>query len=570
MRRIPSIVIPETNPRRAAFAALGELRARASRFLGRHEPAAAGKASRGAFVGTTGRMWMIVAHAVAITASPAAAQQGWTTEDRVLRAIWDEGMERSQLEPLAQALVDSIGPRLTGSPEQQAAHAWAAAQLAAWGAEARNEPYGTWLGWRRGTAHVDLVQPRERTLEARLLAYSRGTESPVTGDVVLLPEVADSAELLAWLPAARGRFVLVDAAPVTCRPTENWQRWALPAALDALAQEVARSESAWGRRLQRTGMERWELIHALGQAGAAGVLTNDWTGGWGTEYVHMATTPAVPVLNVTCEDYGLLFRLAARGQGPRIRVDARAEYTGEVPAMNTVAVVRGRQLPDEYVVLSAHFDSWDAASGATDNASGVLVMMEAMRILRRVHPQPRRTIVVGLWGGEEQGLNGSRAFAEDHPEVIAGLQALLNQDTGTGRIERISLQGFTGAEPFWRRWLGRVPPELAQGIELDAPGMPSAGSSDHSSFVCRGAPAFWLLSKSWDYGTYTWHTTRDTYDKLVLPELRRNAVLLAMLAYLASEDPQRMPRRLRTDLPTPSGAVGRWPACEPAARGIGG
>ena len=223
-------------------------------------------------------------------------------------------------------------------------------------------------------------------------------------------------------------------------------------------------------------MEPRQLTHVLGEAGAAGVLTTEWTGGWGTSYVHMAMTPAVPVLNVACEDYGLLARLAERGQGPAIRVDARAEYTGEAQAANTVAMVRGRRLPDEYVVLSAHFDSWDAASGATDNASGAVVMMEA-----HAHPPPRLSrsrggrSSSGLWSGEEQGLNGSRAFAEDHPEVVAGLQALLNQDTGTGRIERISLQGFSEAEPFWRRWLGRLPPELTEGVELDAPGHAQRG-----------------------------------------------------------------------------------------------
>jgi carboxypeptidase Q len=507
----------------------------------------------------------------ALSAAPARAQRGWSTDDRVLRAIWDEGMRRSQLEPLAQALTDSLGPRLTGAPEQQAAHEWAASVMRGWGAEARVEPYGTWIGWRRGPAHVDLVAPRERTLEARLLAYSRGTDGPVAGAVVALPELADAAAFQAWLGTVRGRFVLLDADPVTCRPTESWQRWALPGTLQRLAAEIAAADSAQARRLARTGLGPAELTHVLGQAGAAGVLTSDGTGGWGTEYVHMALTPAVPVLNVTCEDYALLYRLAARGQGPAVRVDARAEYTGEAPASNTVALVRGRRLPDEHVVLSAHFDSWDAASGATDNASGVLVMMEALRILRRVYPQPRRTIVVGLWGGEEQGLNGSRAFAEDHPEVLDGLQALLNQDTGTGRIERVSLQGFVDAEPFWRRWLGRLPPELADSVQLDAPGQPSAGSSDHSSFVCRGAPGFWLLSKSWDYGTYTWHTTRDTYDKLVFDDLRRNATLLAMLAYLAAEDPRRVPRT-RATLPADArtGQPGPWPACQPAARNIGG
>jgi carboxypeptidase Q len=502
-----------------------------------------------------------------LAAAPAAAQE-WRTNDRVLRAIWQEGMQRSRLEPLGQALIDSIGPRLTGTAGQAAAHDWAAAQLASWGAEARVERYGEWIGWRRGTAHVDLVAPRQRTLEARLLAYSRGTSGPVTGDVVLLPALADTAALRAWLGTVRGRFVLMDAAPVTCRPTESWQQWAQPAALQRLAAAVARSDSAWAARFRGLRLEPEQLMHLAGEAGAAGVLTNDWSGGWGTEFVHMAMTPAVPILNVTCEDYGLLHRLAERGQGPRLRVDASADYTGPAPAMNTVAMVRGRRLPDEYVVLSAHFDSWDAASGATDNATGALVMMEAMRILRRVYPNPRRTIVVGLWSGEEQGLNGSRAFAEDHPEVVSGLQVLLNQDTGTGRIDRISFQGFTEAAPFLRRWLARVPPQLAA-IELDDPGLPSAGSSDHSSFVCRAAPALWLLSKSWDYGSYTWHTSRDTYDKVVFDEVRQNAVLLAMLAYLASEDPQRVPRTVREMPPGPDGKPGRWPACQPAQRTLG-
>jgi len=509
--------------------------------------------------------------ALLLAAVPAAAQQEWRTNDRVLRAIWEEGTQRSQLEPLAQALIDSIGPRLTGTSGQAAAHAWAAAQLSAWGAEARTEPYGEWIGWRRGTAHADLVAPRARTLEARLLAYSRGTEGPVTGDVVLLPALADSAAVHAWLGTVRGRFVLMDPYPVTCRPIENWQAWARPSTLQRVSEEVARADSAWAHRVAGARLGQGELLHLAGALGAAGLLTNDWTGGWGTEYVHMAMTPTAPVLNVTCEDYGLLFRLAERGQGPRIRVDARAEYTGPAPAMNTVGMVRGRELPDEYVVLSAHFDSWDGASGATDNATGTLVMMEAMRILRRVHPNPRRSIVIGLWSGEEQGLNGSRAFAEDHPEIVDGLQVLLNQDTGTGRIDRISFQGFTEAAPFFRRWLARVPPQLSAGVELDDPGLPSAGSSDHSSFVCHGAPAFWLLSKSWDYGTYTWHTTRDTYDKVVFDEVRQNAVLLAMLAYLASEEPQRVPRTLR-EIPADqqSGKPGRWPACQPAQRTLGG
>ncbi|HEU0015005.1 MAG TPA: M20/M25/M40 family metallo-hydrolase [Longimicrobium sp.] len=501
--------------------------------------------------------------ALLAAAAPLRAQG----RDAVLRAIHEEGMQRSALEPLAQALLDSIGPRLTGSPGQAAAHRWAEGVLAGWGVAARSEPYGRWEGWERGVTHVDLLEPRVRTLEARLLAWSRGTDGPVTGGVVHLPDPGDAAAFQAWLAGARGKWVLMSPTPATCRPIENWQRWAQPQTLARLAAEVAAADTAFARRVRGTRMSGQRLAMALGAAGVAGLLTTDWTGGWGTEFVH-AAWPGLVMLSVGCEDFGLLARLAERRQGPVIRVDARVRSTGLAPAMNTVGEIRGRALPGEYVVLSAHFDSRDAASGATDNGSGALVMMEAMRILRQVYPRPNRTLLVGHWSGEEQGLNGSRAFAEDHPDVVGGIQALLNQDTGTGRIDRISLQGFTGAGAFLRRWLARVPAELADGIALDDPGLPSAGSSDHSSFVCRGAPGLWLLSTSWDYGTYTWHTNRDTYDKLVFADLRRNAVLLAMLAYLAAEDPERVPRT-RRELPAnpQTGAPGTWPRCLPAERG---
>ena len=496
-----------------------------------------------------------------LLAAPATAQ-AWQPRDPVLRAIHHEATERSQLEPLARALLDSIGPRLSGSPGQAAAHQWAVARFRDWGIAAEAERYGAWTGWERGPAHVDLVAPRARTLDARLLAYARGTDGPVTGPVIVLPDLPDTTAVRKWLATVRGAWVLASPPPLTCRPVENWQQWARPETLARLARETAAADTAWGGR---HGIPLAALSQALARAGAAGVLTSDWTGGWGTERVHSGTA-ALPALSVGCEDYGLLARLAAHGQGPVVRVDAAARATGPVPAENTVARIPGR-VADEFVVLSAHFDSWDAASGATDNGTGALVMMEAARILRTVLPRPRRTIVVGLWGGEEQGLNGSRAFAEDHADVVAGAQLVLNQDTGTGRIDRISLQGFPGVAPVLARWMAQLPSDLTAGVEVDAPGLPSAGSSDHSSFVCRGVPALWMLSTSWDYGTYTWHTTRDTYDKVVFADLRRNAMMVAMLAYLAAEAPQRVDRTPRTDLPADArGRPGRWPACGQAQR----
>src|SRR5262249_28662206 len=154
---------------------------------------------------------------------------------------------------------------------------------------------------------------------------------------------------------------------------------------------------------------------------------------------------------------------------------------------------------------------------------------------------PKRTILAAHCSGEEQGLNGSRAFAVDHPEVISGLQILLNQDSGTGRISKISMQGFSAAAAFFRRWLSQMPNEIAHDIILDDPGV-RGGGTDHVSFVCAGAPAFELKSQSWDYESYPWHTNRDTFDKLVFDDLKSNAMLIAMLAYVASEDPQRLPR----------------------------
>jgi hypothetical protein len=226
-----------------------------------------------------------------------------------------------------------------------------------------------------------------------------------------------------------------------------------------------------------------------------------------------------------------------------------------------IAELRGREKREEYVVLSAHLDSWDPASGATDNGTGTVVMMEAMRILKAVYPNPRRTIIAGHWNGEEQGYNGSGSFAVDHPPVVAGLQALLNQDSGTGRIEAISMEGFSGAGPVFRRWLARLPSDVAGGVQLADPGTPGRGS-DQASFTCRDAPAFSLRSRNWNYETYTWHTDRDTFDKLVFDDLRNNAMLVAMLAYLASEEPERMPRARATA----AGASDAMPSCRRPAR----
>jgi carboxypeptidase Q len=292
--------------------------------------------------------------------------------------------------------------------------------------------------------------------------------------------------------------------------------------------------------------------------------------GWGVTKMSTTLAEKIPELGLSCEDYGLVFRLAENNQGPILRVNADAEFTGEVPVSNVIAELRGNEKPNEYVVLSSHFDSWDAASGATDNGSGTVIMMEAMRILKSVYPNPKRTIVAAHWSGEEQGFNGSRAFVADHPEMVNGVQAIFDQDNGTGRINKISLEGFVSSEAFLRRWLTKLPQAIAQPLSLTSPGTPSSGI-DASSFTCHGAPAFSLSSVPWDYRTYTWHTNRDTFDKLVFDDLKNNAMLLAMLAYLAAEEPERIPRAPRVTATDPrTGQPTPWPGCKPPLRSAAG
>lgn len=513
---------------------------------------------------STARTFAVLA--TVLVASPLAAQQ-YPSADPVIKAIWDEGMDRSQTWPLAQSLLDSIGPRLTATPGMKAGNDWLVAMYSSWGIPARNERYGTWTEWRRGITHIDLLTPRVRTLEGGMMAWSPGTGGrDVTGPAILLPEVADSAAFAAWLPNVRGKFVLITFAEPTCRPNEEWQAMAAPGSFQRMDSARTRARTAWNTRVSRTGysagLGAGTLGRRLGEAGAAGVITTRWdNNGWGTRRVFGDLRQVVPAIEMSCEDYGLVFRLAERNQGPTLRLRAESQMGGEVPVFNTIAEVKGSEKANEYVMLSAHFDSWDGGSGATDNGTGTLVMLEAMRILRKVYPNPKRTIIAGHWSSEEQGLNGSRAWAEDHPEVVRGLQALFNQDNGTGRIVSLSASGLSAASGNLARWMAKVPGEISNGVQLGFPGSPSGGGSDNASFICYGAPAFSLGALGWDYGGYTWHTNRDTFDKIVFDDLKNNATFTAMLVYLASEDPETVSRERRAF------DVGASPAAQAMGRG---
>lgn len=575
-------------------------------------------------------------------AAPVAAQPApsFPTEDQILTRIWRLGMDSSHVPGLAQAFLDSIGPRLTATPEYAAAADWTIARYRAWGIEAGKETYGTWRGWRRGTSHIDLVAPRVRSLEGTMLAWSPGTRGKaVRAEAIVLPKFRDSTEFAAWLPRAKGKIVLVSPAWPTCRPSEDWIRWATPDSKARIDTAVAVMQRDWalmtgpdGRpdstRLYRgtgysLGLGTGSLGVRLEQAGVLGVVSSrtklggfanpfgggggqgrggpggprggqagpasargggpaasvaaataalrsgNGTGGWGVTEIFETYNRVAPAVTLSCEDYGLVYRLAENGQRPMLSLDLDADLPGERPVFNVIATIKGTEKPDEYVILSAHFDSWDGGSGATDNGTGTMMMMEAMRILKTAYPRPKRSIVVGHWASEEQGLNGSRAYAEDHPEVMKGLQALFNQDNGTGRVQTIAGAGLSAMGRHLKDWYGRLPsfftdslsPNVVAWSFNDLPtGNP--GGTDGAVFACYATPSFGMGAVPWNYGTYTWHTGRDTFDKVVIDDLKHNATLTAMLAYLAAEDAEFISREK-----SPGTWPSDWPAnCGKAAR----
>jgi len=482
----------------------------------------------------------------------------------IVEKIVQEENNNSQLPTMAHELLDGIGPRLVGTPQMKKANDWAVEKYASWGINARNEQFGEWKGWERGITHIDMLFPRVKSLEGTQLAWSPSTKGKtIKAGIIIIPDVMDSTAFANWLPNVKGKFVMTSMNQPTGRPDDNWQQFATSASFEKLKKERDEQTDVWRRRISKTGYSSRMLPIILEKAGALGILTNNWSSGFGVDKIFSAYTSKIPTVDIALEDYGTLYRLVESGDNPIISIQTDSKDLGIVPSFNTIAEIKGTEKPDEYVMLSAHFDSWDGGQGATDNGTGTLTMMEAMRILKLVYPNPKRTILVGHWGSEEQGLNGSRAFVEDHPEIVSKLQALFNQDNGTGRIANISGQGYQHAGEFISRWLAAVPSILKDSIKTNFPGTPGGGGSDFASFVAAGAPGFSLSSLSWSYYNYTWHTNRDTYDKIIFDDLRSNAIVTAIMVYMACEDPETLPRdkaKLSSGQPIP------WPVQVKAIR----
>ncbi|MFO0877654.1 MAG: M20/M25/M40 family metallo-hydrolase [Gemmataceae bacterium] len=442
------------------------------------------------------------------------------------RRLIDASKSSSELMANLTHLCDAIGPRLTGSAALQRANEWAADKMRSYGlANVRLEPYTIPEGWQRGTATATLVEPLAgRPLTVASMGWYPGTKGKVRGEVVYL-KAEKTAELEAYKGKLSGAMVLLTAPRQVAR-------------LDQLGKPTDPTRGPAGNFGRRSMSElqafRKSLYAFLEKEGVAAVFQDagkplgllTMTGSWGTGDRSSATN-RIPTLFVAHQHYDLLYRLATRTTGPRPRLDLEVNNTfipGPVKVFNTVGEIVGSEKPNEYVVVGAHLDSWDLAQGATDNGTGSSVVLEAARMISRSGVRPKRTIRFVLFSGEEQGLHGSKAFADKHKDDLARTSAALVHDTGTGRVKGIG----TGGRPIHRAILERELKTLSEvGVsDFDAP---TGGGSDHVSFSRLGVPGFMLVQDMSTY-SYTHHTQADTLDAADEKNLIQGAQVMAVTA----------------------------------------
>lgn len=491
-------------------------------------------------------------------------------DTNIIKNIQNEALNHSQMEVLGQELMDDIGPRLMGTQQMLQANEWVKNTYRQWGIDAYIHSYGHWKGWERGETEVVMTYPRQQQLQATQLAWSPATpkNKAIEAEVICLPKLEDSAAFAKWLPNAKGKIVLTSKYEISGRPDASWKEHALEEDYNNFLERKRLANAAWAEQLRNMKTNNNQVQKQLEAAGAVAIVSSYWTGGWSANRIFGTKTDKIPHVDMRLEDYQLLYRLAERNRRPKLRLKVSSKFLGNLPAQNTIGTIKSSIHPEEYIMLSAHLDSWDGGTGATDNGTGTILMMEVMRILKKHYPNPKRSIMVGHWGGEEQGLNGSRAFVADHKELMPKISVLFNQDNGTGRISRINTLGFIDAYDYFNRWMAYLPEDCSKSIKLDIPGNPGGrGGSDYAAFLPYNVPAFFLLSNDWDYGSYTWHTALDTYDKIVWEELRRNAVTIATMVYLACEEPAMFSRqKAKLPLDIKTGERMNWPEPKEPAR----
>ena len=524
---------------------------------------------------------------------PVAAQNGGGD---MLSRIRKEAMERSQIMKTMHMFTDVYGPRLTGSPNHKAAAEWAVKQMTAWGLEnAHLEPWDFkhpgWLN-ERLTAH--LISPVKDPLVCEVLAWTPGTKGTVQAKAyqLVLPERPSQEQLTLFFnnykAKVRGRIVLigkpasisVNLNPPAKRRTEeqaqerygpNARPFAFPR-----ASPTPTSTPAPNAPRPLTNRQVTEQIDAFLKENGALVRVNDA----GREFRQIRAfnndtfdvNKAIPTVVMSNEDFGRITRILNDGTDVVLEFNiVNRVYPEGATSYNTIAEIRGTDKADEVIMLGGHLDSWHAATGATDNAIGCAIMMEAARILKALGVKPRRTIRVALWSGEEQGLLGSLAYVKQHfgsfEDPKPGYEKFggyFNIDSGTGRVRGASVFGPPEAANTMREILSPFKEDGVAGAITSR--SRRLGGSDHTSFNQAGLPGIGMGQDPIEYDSHTWHTNLDTYERILEDDVKKNAMIVAWSVYQLANSDKLLPRFAKSDMPAkPPEERGSQPAT-PAVR----
>jgi carboxypeptidase Q len=491
---------------------------------------------------------------LAAQAAPAIAER---VDHDVIARIRDEGLNRSEVPELASYLMDVVGPRLTNSPGMRRAEAWTSSVLRDWGLSGvAVEPWGEFgRGWENVSLSFRALTPYPTVLHATPVAWSGGTDGVVRGRAVAL-DAATPEDVERYRGRLAGAFVLM-RPPAELEP--EWEHeprrlsdeWLLSEPADrgqvAAGQARRAGRAGWADALAEWRRQREvraavsELVRA--ERPAAILEPSAWTYGLmrvgGTGAWRPGSPVGPPELVVSHESYGQVWRNVRRGLPVELELQVENRwYDDDLQAYNIVADLPGSDLAEELVIIGAHIDSWHAGTGATDNGAGTVVMMEAMRILRTLGLEPRRTIRIGLWSAEEQGLYGSRMYLENHPELHDRISAYLNYDNGTGRIRGIYTQMNDGVIPIFEALLAPF-----RDLGVVAVRHENTGGTDHESFDRIGIPGLQFVQDPIEYSLRTHHSHVDTFERLVLDDLKQAAVVIASLAYHLATRDEMLPRK---------------------------
>ena len=495
--------------------------------------------------------------------------------------IREEAQQRSQIMRTLHHLTDVHGPRLTGSPGHKAAAEWAVKQMSGWGlSNGRLEPWAfNRPGWSNERFSGFIVSPAKDTLVGEVLAWTPSTDGTVVADAVhILPPATPTREqLTAWIAATReqvkGRIVLVgrhvpvpvalvkppvrrDEAETRNQYDPNAPRGPLtvPGTAPSARTPVASTDPA---RLGSRAVA--EAVDEMLLTSGALVRVNDAGRDHGQirAFANMAydSAKAIPTVVLRNEDYGRISRILADGTPVRLEFTIVNRIHPEgTTSYNAVAEIPGSDKADEVVMLGGHLDSWHAATGATDNAIGCAVMMEAARVLKAIGAQPRRTIRVALWSGEEQGLLGSKAYVREHFGTFesplpkyAKFAGYFNSDSGTGRVRGATVFGPSEAAGILRQVL--APFEDLGVIGATNTRSRRSGGTDSTSFNEAGLPGISLQQDPIDYRTYTWHTNLDTYERVIEEDVKQSATVIAAAVYHLAMRDDMLPRFSRAEMP---------------------